>query len=228
VIYFDPNQPNSKPSQVDVKDNVIVNDAMIEKKEQEILDAFYVNLFNPLLEKKNMTLGETQERLALSAQFLTPAVNRLNRYFVNTALDRAFGIMLRGDYFPELDIPELDGETLSFELVGKASIASRQIELYGTLAAIEQSQSIAEFDPSVMDNWNLDETIRLIQEVNLTPISLQKSEDDVIEIRAARAEAEQARATADAAAQAAELYNKTGKAPEEGSGAEALMNLGEQ
>jgi hypothetical protein len=136
IIYWNAGNPLSKPEQLRPMDNVIVNDTMIEKKEQEVLDAFYVPLFNPLLNKKNMTAFESQERLNLSLQFLTPAVNRLNKYFVVPVLERAFGIMLRAGAFKELELEELSGASLEFDLVGKASIASRQIELFGTMTAI--------------------------------------------------------------------------------------------
>jgi hypothetical protein len=209
-------------------DNVIVNDQMIEKKEQEILDAFYVPLFNPLLNKQNMTAFESQERLNLSLQFLTPAVNRLNKYFVTPILERAFGIMLRAGMFPELDIQELSGATLEFDLVGKASIASRQIELFGTMTAMQQMMQIAQFKPEILDNVNADKTARFIQEVNMVPIDLQLSEAEVDQIRGQRAEA-QAAAEERANAQAlSDAYVKTQKAPEEGSGAELIGELTQQ
>ena len=100
IIYYNAGNPLSKPEQLRPMDNVIVNDDMIKKKEQEVLDAFYVPLFNPLQDRQNMTAFESRERLNLSLQFLTPAVNRLNKYFVKPSLERAFGIMLREGNFP--------------------------------------------------------------------------------------------------------------------------------
>jgi len=228
IIYWNAGNPLSKPEQLRPMDNVIVNDQMIEKKEQEILDAFYVPLFNPLLNKQNMTAFESQERLNLSLQFLTPAVNRLNKYFVTPILERAFGIMLRAGMFPELEIEELSGATLEFDLVGKASIASRQIELFGTMTAMQQMMQIAQFKPEILDNVNADKTARFIQEVNMVPIDLQLSEAEVEEIRGQRAEA-QAAAEERANAQAlSDAYVKTQKAPEEGSGAELIGELTQQ
>jgi hypothetical protein len=206
-------------------DNVIVNDQMIEKKEQEILDAFYVPLFNPLLDRQNMTAFESQERLNLSLQFLTPAVNRLNKYFVTPILERSFGIMLRAGMFPELEIEELSGATLEFDLVGKASIASRQIELFGTMTAMQQMMQIAQFKPEILDNVNADKTARFIQEVNMVPIDLQLSEVDVDEIREARAEAQLAAEQRADAQTLSDAYVKTQKTPEEGSGAQFVQDL---
>ena len=223
IIYWNAGNPLSKPEQLRPMDNVVVNDAMIQKKEEEIMDAFYVPLFNPLMNKKNMTAFESAERLNLSLQFLTPAVNRLNKYFVTPILERAFGIMLRNGMFPELEIEELSGANLEFDLVGKASIASRQIELFGTMTAMSQMMQIAQYKPEILDNVNADQTARFIQEVNMVPVDLQLSEDQVAEVRQGRQEAAMAQQQAQQAQAMSDAYVKTQKAPEEGSGAEAIM-----
>lgn len=228
IIYWNAGNPLSKPEQLRPMDNVIVNDQMIQKKEQEILDAFYVPLFNPLLDRQNMTAFESSERLNLSLQFLTPAVNRLNKYFVTPILERAFGIMYRAGMFPELEIEELSGANLEFDLVGKASIASRQIELFGTMTAMNQMMQIAQYKPEILDNVNEDKTARFIQEVNMVPIDLQLSEAEVDEIRGARAEARMAAEQRANAQALSDAYVKTQKTPEAGSGAEMIEQITQQ
>jgi hypothetical protein len=228
IIYWNAGNPLSKPEQLRPMDNVIVNDQMIQKKEQEILDAFYVPLFNPLLDRQNMTAFESSERLNLSLQFLTPAVNRLNKYFVTPILERAFGIMYRAGMFPELEIEELSGANLEFDLVGKASIASRQIELFGTMTAMNQMMQIAQYKPEILDNVNADKTARFIQEVNMVPIDLQLSEAEVDEIRGARAEARMAAEQRANAQALSDAYVKTQKTPEAGSGAEMIEQITQQ
>ena len=225
IIYWNAGNPMSKPEQLRPQDNVMVNDAMIQKKEEEIMDAFYVPLFNPLHNKKNMTAFESSERLNLSLQFLSPAVNRINKYFVTPILERAFGIMLRAGQFPELEIPELSEANLEFDLVGKASIASRQIELFGTMTAMQQMMQIAQFKPEILDNVDADKTARFIQEVNMVPVELQLSEEAVMEKRQAQAEAAQAQQEQQQMVAMSDAYVKTQKAPEEGSGAEMLSQL---
>ena len=225
IIYYNAGNPLSKPEQLRPMDNIVVNDQMIQKKEQEVMDAFYIPLFNPLHNKKNMTAFESQERLNLSLQFLTPAVNRLNKYFVKPSLERAFSIMLRDGKFPELEIPELSGASIDFDLVGKASIASRQIELFGTMTAIQQMSLIAQMKPEIFDNLNPDRTARFIQEVNMMPVDLQLSEEAVAEIREQRMQAMMAQQQAQSVQALSDAYVKTQKKPEEGSGAEFLQDL---
>jgi hypothetical protein len=222
IIYYNAGNPLSKPEQLRPMDNIVVNDQMIQKKEQEVMDAFYIPLFNPLHNKQNMTAFESRERLNLSLQFLTPAVNRINKYFVKPVLERAFGIMLRDGKFPEIEIEELSGASIDFDLVGKASIASRQIELFGTMTAIQQMAQIAQINPEIFDNVNIDKTARFIQEVNMMPIDLQLSENDVASIREVKAQQAMMQQQMMQEQAIAEAYSKTTKAPQEGSGAELI------
>jgi hypothetical protein len=222
IIYWNAGNPLSKPEQLRPMDNIVVNDQMITKKEMEVMDAFYIPLFNPLHDKQNMTAFESRERLNLSLQFLTPAVNRINKYFVKPSLERAFSIMLRDGRFPELEIQELSGASIDFDLVGKASIASRQIELFGTMTAIQQMSQIAQINPQIFDNLNVDKAARFIQEVNMMPIDLQLSEEDVNSIRQQKMQQQIMQQQMQQEQAIAEAYNKTTKTPQEGSGAELI------
>ena len=225
IIYWNAGNPLSKPEQLRPMDNIAVNDEMIRKKEEEVLDAFYIPLFNPLMNRQNMTAFESAERLNLSLQFLTPAVNRLNKYFVTPILERSFNIMLRNGMFPELMIEELMEKNLEFDLVGKASIASRQIELFGTMTAMQQMMQIAQFKPDILDNVDADKTARFIQEVNMCPVELQLPEEEVMLLREQRAEAAQAAEQRADMQALSDVYAKSTKAPEAGSSADALAEL---
>ena len=225
IIYWNAGNPMSKPEQLRPMDNVMINDDMIRKKEEEILDAFYVPLFNPLMNKKNMTAFESSERLNLSLQFLTPAVNRLNKYFVRPILERAFGIMYRSRKFPELEIEELGGAEIEFELVGKAALAARQIELFGTMTAMQQMGLIGQVKPEIWDNIDADAMARFIQDVNMVPNDVQLSIEARDEMRQQKAQQAAQQAQIQQSTAAADAYVKTQKAPEAGSGAEDLMKM---
>ena len=223
IIYWDAGNPLSKPEQLMPRDNVVVNDAMIQKKEEEVMDAFYIPMFNPLINRKNMTASETQERLNLSLQFLTPAVNRINKYFVKPILERAFSIMYRDNLFPELEIEELSGQAIDFDLVGKASIAARQIELFGTMTAMQQMAVVGQVKPEIWDNINPDATARFIQEVNMVPIELQNSVEEVTQSRVFRMQLQQQQMEMQAMQAEGDFLSKANKTPEEGSGAAELL-----
>jgi len=223
IIYWNPNNPNSKPEQLIAQDNPMVNDEMIQRKEQEILDAFYVPLFNPLHDKQNMTAFESGQRIDLSLQFLNPAVNRIEREFVKPVLQRAFMLLLRSGRFEELQIPELSEADIDFELVGKASLATKQIEMFGSMNALEQIGMVGQVKPEVWDLINQDEFARLALEVGMAPNRISNSKEDVEQVRQARAQQMAAQQQAQMTAMAAEAASKGNKKPEEGSPTAEIM-----
>jgi hypothetical protein len=218
----------SKPEQLVAQDNPLVNDEMINSKNQEILDAFYVPLFNPLEGLKNMSATESSQRVDLSLQFLTPAVIRIEREFVKPTLERAFGVLQRAGKFPELDIPELSEASIDFELVGKANLASRQIELYGVMTAIEQMGMIGQVKPDIWDNFDHDAFAAFSMEVNMAPLSLKVHEDIRDEKRQVRADQLKREQDAQMAGLGAEAYAKSSKTAEEGSPAAEMQEQAQQ
>jgi hypothetical protein len=228
IIYWNPNNPMSKPEQLVAQDNPLVNDEMINSKNQEILDAFYVPLFNPLEGLKNMSATESSQRVDLSLQFLTPAVIRIEREFVKPTLERAFGVLQRAGKFPELDIPELSEASIDFELVGKANLASRQIELYGVMTAIEQMGMIGQVKPDIWDNFDHDAFAAFSMEVNMAPLSLKVHEDIRDEKRQVRADQLKREQDAQMAGLGAEAYAKSSKTAEEGSPAAEMQEQAQQ
>jgi hypothetical protein len=218
IIYWNPNNPQSKPEQLIAQDNVIVNDEAIMRKEQEVLDAFYVPLFNPLDGLKNISSAtESSQRIDLSMQFLTPAVSRIEREMVKPVLNRAFALMQRAGKFPELDIPELSEVNIDFELVGKANLATRQIELYGTMTALEQIGLVGQVKPEVWDNIDADAFASFAMEVNMAPFAMKVHDKQVKQIRDQRAAQLKAEQDGQQATMAAEAYSKSSKVAEEGS-----------
>jgi len=218
----------SKPEQLVAQDNPLVNDEMINSKNQEILDAFYVPLFNPLEGMKNMSATESSQRVDLSLQFLTPAVNRIEREFVKPTLERAFELLRRAGTFPELDIPELSEAKIDFELIGKASLASRQIQLYGTQTAIEQLGLIGQVKPEIWDNFDADEYAAFVLNTNMAPAQLKVHEDVRDAERQARAEQAQQEQASQQAMMAAESYSKSSSTAEAGSPAANMQEIAEQ
>ena len=93
------------------------------------------------------------------------------------------------------------------------------------MTAMSQMMQIAQYKPEILDNVNADKTARFIQEVNMVPVDLQLSEEEVAGIREAREEAALAQQQAMAAQAMSDAYVKTQKKPEEGSGAEFIQDL---
>ena len=101
-------------------------------------------------------------------------------------IERVFGIALRQGRFPPAP-PELRGATLAVEYVSPVQRSQRLSEVRSIVETLTIVQGMAEADPSVADNIDLDEATRLIVRGHGAPPSILRSDRKVREIRAAQA-----------------------------------------
>lgn len=221
IIYWNAGNPASKPEQLSVKDNVMVNDQMIQVKNEEIEDAFFMPLFDPLINRQNMTATESQLRANIALQNLVPAIGRLTTELLNPLFKRIYFILQRQGMFPPMP-PELDGD-IQVGFNSKATQAIKQLEIAGIYQTLENVTFLSQFDPSILDNFNMDEVARKTAEANSVPTDVLNSEIEVEKTRAERAQQAAEERQQEQLSAGADAYNKTSQAPEAGSGAQALM-----
>ena len=182
-----------------------------------------------LQEGPQMTATEVQVRYELMQRLLGPTLGRLETEFLNPLVERAFALMARaGALLPMPDslrqrvpagveLPDLD-----VEYEGPLARAQRTVELtaqdrvFGFVAALTQALVASGAPPAVAQSpWDvlkLDEWVRDRAEITGVRVDSLNSIEDVQQIRAAReqaqaeaAEADDARATAEAAGKAAPM-----------------------
>jgi len=222
---LDAGNPASKPEQLNVKDNVAVSDHMIALKNEEIEDAFFIPLFNPLINRVNMTATESTQRMNIALQNLVPAIGRLTHEYMTPMFIRIYNVLLRQGVYPEMPnvLKELGESSPVIGFNSKATMAIKQLEIAGIYQTLENVLFLSQADPSVLDNYDLDEVARITGEANSVPNTILRSKIKVTEKREADAEAQAIAQQQAQTAQMAEVYNKTSKAPEAGSGADLLM-----
>jgi hypothetical protein len=76
------------------------------------------------------------------------------------------------------------------------------------LRTLEMVQPIAAMDPSVMDNFDNDQIVRILADTNGTPMKIMKRKDEIAAIRQARQQNEQMAAMVQGAPQAADAALK--------------------
>jgi hypothetical protein len=192
IIYWNAANPASKPEQLAVKDNVAVNDATIQLKNEEVEDAFFMALFNPLINRQNMTATESSQRMNIALQNLVPAIGRLTTELLSPLFLRVYNILLRQGVYPEMPA-EVGNIQVGFN--SKATQAIKMLEVTGIYQTLENVAFLAQFKPEVMDNFDVDEIARTTAEAFSVPTNVLKSEYDVKmerEAQAQQAQAEQA------------------------------------
>ena len=105
-------------------------------------------------------------------------------------IQRNFNIMERKDLLPEIP-PQLSGKNLAVKYSSPIARAQRAADSGNLLRMIQVSEPLITLDPRVMDVIDGDKWVREAAKIFALPQDTVRSEEQVQEIRAARAEAQQ-------------------------------------
>lgn len=167
------------------------------QRAEEIRDMLFVNLFQVLVQNPEMTATEALIRQEEKGALLGPSGSIIQSGFA-TNLDRELSILeAKGLY--DADSRFLPPETLAgkqirptftspLDIFRKAA-ESRDADMVVTSAV---QYAAASQDPSVLDNIDGDEYLRIKQQASRAPQRLFRSKDEIDGIRQSRAKAQQA------------------------------------
>lgn len=160
---------------------------------EEIRDMLYVNLFQVLIQNPNMTATEALIRQEEKGSLLGPAGSIIQRGIAANT-DRELSILeAKGLY--DSDSRFVPPESLAdkvirptftspLDILRKAAEARDTIQVVGTATQL----ATAAQDPSVMDNIDADEALRIVQSASRAPQRLLRRKEEVEEIRTKRAQ----------------------------------------
>lgn len=140
-----------------------------------------------------MTATEVHVRVQLIRQLLGPVYGRLQAEYLKPLIQRCFGLAFRAGLF---DAPpeSLGGRTYTITYMSPLAKSQKLEEVSateGTLASIA-ALADAKQDPSVWDNINSDEAVRVIVEGRGAPAKIGNTAEEVAAIRKRRAEKQEA------------------------------------
>lgn len=145
--------------------------------------------------KQPVTAAEIYERHEEKLLALGPVLEQLNQDFLDPIIDRVFNIMQRRGFIPPPP-PEIQGMDLKVEYISMLHQAQKSQALGGLRSVVEFILPMADQDPSVWDKVDKDNLIDHFAEGAGVPPDVIRAEEQVTEIRTARAA--QAKAAADA------------------------------
>ncbi len=169
---------------------------MIKEEElrKSIRQAYFVDQIVAMLEvdKPQMTAFEFAKKIELLNRILGPVYGRLSSEFLVPHNERQFNMMFRQGAFSdppdELFDEQGQGREVDVEFESPLARAQRSGEIDALTQALEDLKSIAEIKPGAIDILNEDKAARLIFDVRGVPASVANSEDEIAEIRKAKAE----------------------------------------
>jgi hypothetical protein len=169
-----------------------IGEQMMESVRTRIKQAFFIDQLQ-LDNGPQMTATEVRQRTEEKLRLLGPVLARQQFELLRPMIDRLFNIMLRQELL--LEVPqELEGGSVAVRYSSDIAKAQRLAESDSLLRAIQMIGPVAEFDPTVLDNLNGDETVKAIAKLAGLPQEVLRNEEEIAELREQRAEAQEKQA----------------------------------
>ena len=169
--------------------------ASIHLKQQQISAAFYNDLFVMLSSSDNpqMTAREVAERHEEKLLMLSPVLEQMHDEVHARLTKGTFEICQRNGILPPMP-PELEGmeDALKVEFISLLAQAQKSVATPAMEKTLALAGNLAGIAPEIIDNFNLDETIRTHAQMSGAPERIMRDTNEVDKMRKAR-QAEQAR-----------------------------------
>lgn len=168
----------------------------IEGKQQQlrqrINEAFYKNLFMMLNEsdRRQITAREIQERHEEKLSALGPVLESLNEDYLDPLIDLVYDYMDRQGQIPEPP-KSLRGQELRVEYISVMAQAQKLMGVNTLERFTGFVAQVAQANPEVLDKVDSDQLIDVYGEATSVPPGIVRSDKDVEQIRAQRAQAQQ-------------------------------------
>lgn len=178
---------------------------LLEASRSQIKEGLYTNLWQILIQNPQMTATEALIRANEKGELLGPIGTRIQAG-LSAMTDASLAILEgKGAWRPGsvLEPPgSLAGRNLKSTFNSPLDRMRRAGELVGIRRTLEAITPLAEVDPTVMDNFDTDEIVKLAQEINGAPKKILRKPEDVQALREQRAQQQQAQQALSAAEQA--------------------------
>lgn len=171
---------------------------LLQQKQQQINEAFFINLFQILVENPRMTATEVLERAQEKGMLLGPLAGRLQSEFLGPMIEREMDLLARSGRLPPPPDELMEaGGGYKIEYESPLARAQRAEEAVAIVRTFEMLTPLAATHPEVFDNFDLDENARTLAEVNGMAAKLMRDPKDVDAMREERASQQEAMATAE-------------------------------
>jgi hypothetical protein len=171
----------------------------LEDKRFQIREIFkYHSLELPAREQVGeMTAYEVSKRIEQIYRALGPTVVQLQADVLDGLVQRVFGIMYRKGVLPQIP-EEFAGSQFRVSYVGPMALAARAVEIDAIDKFVADSMALADAGlPAAADLIDIDKMQRYKAQIMGVPAIVTRNEDEVKEIREARAELEEKKAQAE-------------------------------
>jgi hypothetical protein len=168
-----------------------------------------------------MTAQEVMVRYEMMQRLLGPTLGRLEAELLNPVVKRVFGIMMRAGAFleppQELDAYVQEGGTLDIEYESPIARAQRSGDATAVQSVIEFVAPMMEMQPEILDNFDMDEVVRMVADVRAVPQKVMRAKEEIEILRDERAAAQEKQAKQEEMFGMGETLGKMAPAIKEGA-----------
>lgn len=165
-----------------------------------INEAFFINLFQILIETPRMTATEVIERAQEKSSLLSPIMGRQHAELLGPLIERELSLLEDNGLLPPMP-PELEeaGGAFTIEYESPLTKMQKAEEVSAIMRTLEMTVPLAQIDPTVFDNYDIDQMSRIAARGFGVPESILRDPEDILALRQQRAEAQQAQSQAEMA-----------------------------
>ena len=182
---------------------MLQSENFLKRKEKQVLRAFHADLFEqlaPIAQERQMTNGLVEALQRESVARISPAMGQLASGYIDPVMQRIFMVLRRRGQFAEPPdsafYTDAAGQRyLVFPRVVQtsrmaAALNSRKVFAYRS--AMERILPLVQIKPDLLDLYNWEVMHRDLDRGDGMPVGWHLSEEERFQLRAARAEAQQA------------------------------------
>lgn len=157
---------------------------MMDQRREMINDAFFITLFQILVETPRMTATEVIQRAQEKSSLLSPIMGRQQTELLGPMIDRELNILERAGLMPEMPEALLEiGGNFMIEYDSPLTRMQQSEEIGGIMRTLESSLPLMQLDPDIADNFDFDAMTRILARGNGAPPAVMKSLELVAQVR---------------------------------------------
>ena len=171
--------------------------------------AFFLNLFQILVDSPAMTATEVLQRAQEKGQLLTPTAGRQMSELLEPMIMReisiyeTYGVFEDGGFLAMPDSVKSAGGQYDVKYTNPLSRMQLSEQALGVERTIQSMLPLAQLDPSILDRVDWNEYSDIMREANGAPAKLFKTDEEVLAEQKARQQAQQMQQMVEAAPQVA-------------------------
>jgi hypothetical protein len=163
----------------------------IEYYSQKVQSLMYYDVFLAFENiTKPMQNPEVYERINEKMSMLGPAVGRFMGEVLNPIVTRTIGILDRKGLLPPIPDELIDNPRFEIDYVSQLAQAQKRSELNSLMGGLSLIGQMAQAAPETLDKIDPDKTVNITWDILGAPVKALRDDEEVKEIREARANAQ--------------------------------------